>query len=52
MRQQAMNFVRAIRGEKTPLCSADDALKDLQVATQYIELLAQSRRQFGTTQEK
>lgn len=37
-RQQAMNFVAAIQGEKTPLCGPEDALKDLQASRQYIRL--------------
>jgi predicted dehydrogenase len=36
MRQQAINFVRAIQGQDTPLCDATDALKDLRVARDYI----------------
>ena len=36
MRQQAINFVRAIQGQDTPLCEAKDALKDLKVARDYI----------------
>jgi len=36
MRQQAINFVRAIQGEDTPLCEAADALKDLKAARDYI----------------
>ncbi|HSV72322.1 MAG TPA: Gfo/Idh/MocA family oxidoreductase [Chthonomonadales bacterium] len=39
MRQQAMNFVAAIRGERAPLCEAAEALEDLRVARQYIRLL-------------
>lgn len=38
MRQQAMNFVRAIRGEMKPLCQAEEALEDLKVARDYIRL--------------
>jgi len=38
MRNQALNFVKAIRGENTPLCTASEALKDLEVARQYISL--------------
>ena len=37
MRQQAVNFVRAIRGEIKPLCEAAEALEDLKVARQYLE---------------
>lgn len=35
MRQQAINFVRAIKGEIKPLCEAAEALEDLKVALQY-----------------
>lgn len=38
MRQQAINFVRAIKGEIKPLCDAPEALEDLKVARQYIKL--------------
>ena len=38
MRQQAMNFVRAIKGEIKPLCDAAEALEDLKVAREYIRL--------------
>jgi predicted dehydrogenase len=38
MRQQAANFVRAIRGEAHPLCEAAEALEDLEVARAYIAL--------------
>ena len=36
MRQQAINFVQAVKGESTPLCKAQDALDDLKVAREYI----------------
>ncbi len=39
MRQQAMNFVKAIRGEMKPMCLAEEALEDLKVARDYIRLL-------------
>jgi predicted dehydrogenase len=39
MRRQAENFVKAIKGEMKPLCEADEALEDLQVAREYIRLL-------------
>ncbi len=42
MRQQAVNFLRAIRGEASPPCEAEEALEDLKVARQYIRL------RFGT----
>ncbi|MDF2440944.1 MAG: hypothetical protein JWN98_1928, partial [Abditibacteriota bacterium] len=38
MRAQAMNFVRAIRGEIQPPCEAHEALLDLRVARDYIRL--------------
>jgi len=38
MRQQAINFIRAINGEIKPLCDAQEALEDLKVARQYIKL--------------
>jgi len=44
MRQQAINFVRAIKGEIAPPCDASEALEDLKVARDYIRLLrAQAR---------
>ena len=39
MRQQAINFVAAVKGERAPMCGAADALKDLEVAREYIRLL-------------
>jgi predicted dehydrogenase len=38
MRQQAMNFVKAIKGEIKPLCEAPEALEDLKVAREYLKL--------------
>ena len=38
MRQQAMNFVAAVKGERDPMCTAHDALRDLEVARAYIRL--------------
>jgi predicted dehydrogenase len=38
MRQQAINFVRAVRGEIPPMCEAAEALEDLKVAREYIRL--------------
>lgn len=38
MRQQAMDFVAAIRGERKPPCEAAEALEDLKVARAYIRL--------------
>ena len=43
MRAQAENFVAAIRGEIPPVCEAAEALEDLRVAREYIELLSRSR---------
>jgi len=43
MRQQAINFVAAVRGERPPMCTADEALKDLLVAREYLERLAEAR---------
>lgn len=39
MRQQAANFLSAIRGDAAPPCEADEALRDLEVARDYIRLL-------------
>lgn len=39
MRQQAMNFVAAVKGERPPICEAAEALKDLRLARDYIRLL-------------
>jgi predicted dehydrogenase len=44
MRRQAEQFVAAVRGEKTTLCRADEALEDLRVARQYLELLERQPR--------
>jgi len=38
MRQQAMNFVAAIKGEMEPMCQAAEALEDLKAAREYIRL--------------
>ncbi len=38
MRQQAINYIRAIKGEIKPPCDAVEALEDLKIATQYINL--------------
>ncbi|MHB0857131.1 MAG: Gfo/Idh/MocA family protein [Anaerolineae bacterium] len=38
MRQQAINYVRAIRGEARPPCEAPEALEDLCVARDYLRL--------------
>jgi predicted dehydrogenase len=39
MRQQAINFLRAVRGEVAPMCQAREALEDLRVARDYLRLL-------------
>ena len=39
MRQQALNFLAAIRGESTPLCEAPEALEDLRIARDYMVAL-------------
>ena len=39
MRQQAINFVRAIRGEIAPPCDSIEALEDLRLARDYLKLL-------------
>lgn len=38
MRQQAMNFVAAIKGERKPMCEAAEALEDLKIAKDYLLL--------------
>jgi predicted dehydrogenase len=38
MRQQAANFLRAIKGESEPPCQAAEALEDLRVAREYLRL--------------
>jgi predicted dehydrogenase len=42
MRQQAMNFVAAIRGEIKPLCQAAEALTDIELARDYITQLKEA----------
>lgn len=39
MRQQAVNFIRAIKGEISPLCTAEEAQKDLLTALEYTKLI-------------
>jgi predicted dehydrogenase len=39
MRQQAANFISAVKGEMEPLCNSLEALDDLKVARDYIKLL-------------
>ncbi|MBA3709031.1 MAG: Gfo/Idh/MocA family oxidoreductase [Planctomycetes bacterium] len=43
MRDQAENFVKAIRGETTPLCTAEEARFDLTIAKRYIELIGEGK---------
>ena len=38
MRQQALNFCQAIRGEIKPLCDAAEALEDIKLTREYIRL--------------
>lgn len=38
MRQQAVNFIAAVRGERPPACGADEALEDLKIAREYLRL--------------
>ncbi|MBM4033629.1 MAG: Gfo/Idh/MocA family oxidoreductase [Planctomycetes bacterium] len=38
MRQQAMNFVAAVRGDRPPTCTAQEAMEDLKVARDYLRL--------------
>ena len=42
MRQQAINFLRAIKGEARPPCEAAEALEDLRVAREYMRLLKEN----------
>jgi len=39
MRQQASNFIAAIKGEREPMCDATEALEDLKIARQYLNLI-------------
>jgi len=39
MRQQAVDFISAIKGEKAPPCRAEEALEDLKVARDYVRML-------------
>ena len=39
MYQQARNFVAAIRGEREPVCDARQALRDLELARDYLQLM-------------
>jgi predicted dehydrogenase len=38
MRQQAGNFLAAIRGEIDPMCTAEEALEDMERAREYLKL--------------
>lgn len=38
MKQQAINFIKAVRDEIPPICTAEEALEDLIIAKQYIDL--------------
>lgn len=38
MRQQAINFIRAIKGEMKPMCDAVEAFEDLRVSREYLRL--------------
>lgn len=38
MRQQAMNFTAAVRGDRKPMCQAGEALEDLKIARDYLSL--------------
>ena len=38
MRQQARNFLAAVRGEQPPMCNAADALADIKLAREYVRL--------------
>jgi predicted dehydrogenase len=44
MREQAANFIKAVKGEKTVLATAEDGMKDLQVASRYIELYKEAQK--------
>lgn len=39
MRNQALNFIKAVRGEKPAPCLSPEALEDIRVAREYIRLL-------------
>jgi len=39
MKNQAMNYIKFIKGEKSAKCTSDDAVKDLENVRQYVELL-------------
>jgi hypothetical protein len=39
MRNQALNFIKAVRGDAPAPCLAPEALEDIRVAREYIRLL-------------
>ena len=39
MKQQASNFITAIKGEALPPCTSEEAIEDLKVSREYIKLL-------------
>ena len=39
MKQQASNFIAAIKGEALPPCTSEEAIEDLKVSREYIKLL-------------
>ena len=45
MQNQAANFLKAVRGESTPLCGAADARADIDIANQYIRMVTATRGQ-------
>jgi len=42
MDMQARNFLAAVRGERAPIATADDAAKDLDTAMEYVRVYAQA----------
>ena len=38
MQQQAINFLAAVRGERPPTCTAEEALADIRLAREYLRL--------------
>jgi predicted dehydrogenase len=47
MKRQAENFVGAVRGERPPVTTAEEALSDLRVAEEYLDLLDRARTSSG-----
>ncbi len=43
MRQQAANFLAAVRGERPAPCAAAEAVEDLRAARRYVELFVEAR---------